>query len=277
MTDDYITFNKANWDERAPLHLASEEYGIQRFVDDPTRLSDVVRFDRERLGDIAGLNAVHLQCHIGTDTLSLARLGAHLTGLDFSPVSLAGARELARRTDTPIEFVESDVYSAVDVLGAGRFDLVYTGIGAIGWLPDIARWAETVAGLLVPGGRLFIREGHPVLWAVDDARTDGIVLGYPYFEQEEPLVWDDSSTYVETDHVIAASVTHEWNHGMGEIVMALLDAGMTITGLVEHTSIPWEAIPGRMSLDDRGEWSLVEHPERIPLSYTLQAVKAALR
>lgn len=267
--------NRANWDERAPLHLASREYAVQSFVDDPDRLSDVVSFDRDRLGDLRGLRAVHLQCHIGTDTISLERLGAEVTGLDFSSAAIEGARDLAARANSAAVFVEASVDDAVSALGEERFDLVYTGIGALCWLPDITAWARTVSSLLAPGGRLFIREGHPVLWAIDEEQTGGLVLGYPYFEQSEPLVWDDSSTYVETDQSIAASVTHEWNHGIGEILSAVLDAGMTITGFVEHTSIPWEALPGRMHLDAHGEWMLSAHAERLPLSYTLQAVKAS--
>ncbi len=267
--------NRANWNERAPLHLASREYAVRSYIDDPTRLSDVVSFDRERLGDLHGVKAVHLQCHIGTDTISLERLGAEVTGLDFSAAAIEGARDLAARAKSTAVFVEASVDGAVAALGAGHFDLVYTGIGALCWLPDIAAWARTVSSLLAPGGRLFIREGHPVLWAIDEEQTNGLVLGYPYFEQSEPLVWDDSSTYVETDQSIKASVTHEWNHGIGEILTAVLDAGLTITRFVEHTSVPWEALPGRMHLDDNGEWMLTEHAERLPLTYTLQAVKAA--
>ncbi|MEV4669152.1 class I SAM-dependent methyltransferase [Microbacterium sp. LWO12-1.2] len=266
--------NRANWNERAPLHLASREYAVRSYIDDPTRLSDVVSFDRERLGDLHGVKAVHLQCHIGTDTISLERLGAEVTGLDFSAAAIEGARDLAARAKSTAVFVEAGVDDAVAALGAGHFDLVYTGIGALCWLPDIAAWARTVSSLLAPGGRLFIREGHPVLWAIDEEQTNGLVLGYPYFEQSEPLVWDDSSTYVETDQSIKASVTHEWNHGIGEILTAVLDAGLTITRFVEHTSVPWEALPGRMHLDDNGEWMLTEHAERLPLTYTLQAVKA---
>jgi len=271
--DDYLDLNRVNWDGRAPIHLASAEYGVARFVEDPDRLSDVVTFDRERLGDIAGLRTAHLQCHIGTDTISLARLGAEVTGLDFSPASVAAARTLGERVGTEASFVEADLYSAPEVLGENRFDLVYTGIGALCWLPEIDRWAETVAALLAPGGRLFIREAHPVLWAIDEERNEGLVLGYPYFEQREPVVWDDSSTYVDTNQTVRASVTHEWNHGIGEIITALLAAGLRLTGFVEHTSVPWEALPGRMAVDDSGEWALIEHRERLPLTYTLQAVK----
>ena len=271
---DYRALNKASWDERAPAHAASPDYAVERFASDPEFLSDVVRFDLPLLGDIAGLRGVHLQCHIGTDTISLARLGASMTGLDFSPVAVAEAARLAARTGDDARFVEADVYDAVSVLGAGRFDLVFTGIGALGWLPSVRRWAGVVAGLVRPGGRLFIREGHPMLWSLDDAREDDlIVVDYPYFEREEPLVPDDGGTYVQTDAVFTHNTTHEWNHGLGEIVTALLDAGMSLTGLTEHDSVPWEALPGKMERVAGGEWRLADRPWRLAHSYTLQAVR----
>jgi SAM-dependent methyltransferase len=276
MPDDYRVLNQASWDERAPAHAAAPEYAVDQFVADPGFLSHVVRFDQPRLGDIRGLRGVHLQCHIGTDTLSLARLGAVMTGLDFSPASLAQARELARRTGSPTEFVESDVYSAPDVLPAGGFDLVYTGVGALIWLPSIRRWAGVVARLLRPGGRLFIREGHPVLWALEAGRTDGLLaLDYPYFEREEAFVWTEGGTYVTTDVEFQHNVTHEWNHALGEIVSALLAEGMTITGLTEHDSVPWDALPGQMEQVGGGEYRLADRPWRLPHTYTLQAVKTA--
>lgn len=274
MVERYWEYNRASWDERAPAHAASPDYAYDRFVQDPAYLSHIVRFDLPRLGDISGLRGVHLQCHIGTDTLSLARLGAQMTGLDLSPASLAQARELSRRAGPHVEFVEAELYDAVSVLGAGSFDLVFTGIGALCWLPSVSRWAQVVADLLVPGGRLFIREGHPVLWSIEYERPDRLlVLEYPYFEREEALVWDEPGTYVETDVVFKHNVTHEWNHGLGEIVTALLDAGMQLTMLVEHDSVPWEPLPGKMVKDEHGEWRLAERPDRAPLTYTLQAVK----
>ena len=272
--EHYYEFNRASWDERAPAHAASPDYAFERFVEDPAFLSEVVRFDLPRLGDINGLKGVHLQCHIGTDTLSLARLGAQMTGLDLSPASLAQARELSRRAGPHVEYVESELYDAVSVLGAGSFDLVFTGIGALCWLPSVSRWAQVVADLLVPGGRLFIREGHPVLWSVEYERPDRLlVLEYPYFEREQALVWDEPGTYVETDAVFEQNITHEWNHGLGEIVTAVLDAGMNLTMLVEHDSVPWEPLPGQMVKDEHGEWRLADRPERLPLTYTLQAIK----
>jgi SAM-dependent methyltransferase len=267
--------NRANWDDRAAVHAQEGRlgYGIDRYVSDPGLLSDVVRFDRDRLGDVTGLRTAHLQCHIGTDTLSLARLGARVTGLDFSSVSIEKARDLVARTGDDVDFVESDVYAATDVLDAGSFDLVYTGIGALCWLPSIDRWAATVAALLRPGGRLFIREGHPILWSMNETLDDDLHLRFPYFEPDEPLEWDDDSTYVATERPLTATTTYEWNHGLGEIVTALLDHGLRITGLVEHRTVPWEALPGQMVDAGDGEYRLATLDGVAPLSYTLQAVK----
>jgi len=273
VSDDYRTVNRANWDERVPAHAASADYALDRFRSDPEFISDVVRFDLPLLGSVEGLRGVHLQCHIGTDTLSLSRLGATMTGVDFSGPAVELARSFVASIGERVEFVESDLYDAASVLPNHAFDLVFTGIGALCWLPDVRRWAEVVARLLAPGGRLFIREGHPMLWALADARPDGLlVVDYPYFEREEPMVWDEGGTYVETDVEFEHNVTHEWNHGLGEIVTALLDQGLRITGLIEHDSVPWEALPGLMERLPNGEWRLADRPWRLPHSYTLQAV-----
>jgi SAM-dependent methyltransferase len=272
--DQYLEVNRAAWDERAPAHAASDDYGVQRFIDDPRFISDVVRFDLPRLGDIRGLRGVHLQCHIGTDTLSLARLGARMTGLDLSSSSLEHARRLSQKAGPHVEFVEGDLYQAVAALGTEAFELVFTGIGALCWLPSIRRWAHVVAELLAPGGRLFMREGHPMLWTLEDERPDGmLVVEYPYFERDEPMIFDCPGTYVATEYTFTHNLTHEWNHGLGEIVSALLEAGMELTMLVEHDSVPWEALPGQMTQIELGEWRLTDRAWRLPHSYTLQAIK----
>jgi SAM-dependent methyltransferase len=272
---EYRDVNRANWDERAPAHARSAEYALQRFRDDPAFISNVVRFDVPRLGDVAGSTGIHLQCHIGTDTISLSRLGARMTGLDFSSASIAQARQLAADTASDVVFVEADLYDAPAAVDGAVFDFVFTGVGALCWLPDIRRWAGVVASLLRPGGRLVIREGHPMLWALDDVRSDGVLaVEYPYFERSEPLVWDEAGTYVETDvSEFTHTTTHSWNHGLGETIGALLDLGLDVTGLEEHDTVPWEALPGLMHRVEGGEWQLTDRPWRVPMTYTLQARK----
>ena len=270
---DYLDLNRASWDERAPAHAASPDYAVQRFLDDPSFISGVVRFDLTRLGDISGVRGVHLQCHIATDTVSLARLGASMVGVDFSTASLAEGRRLVEATGADVTLVHSDVYDAVAALGGERFELLYTGIGALCWLPDIERWADVVAALLAPGGRLFVREGHPMLWAIDERITDRLAVELPYFERPEPVVWDDEGeTYVQTEVEFEHRTTHVWNHGLGETVSALLARGLRVTGLAEHDSVPWDAMPGRMEEIGGGEFRLLDRPWRLAHTYTLQAV-----
>ncbi len=270
---DFRAQNLAMWDERAPAHAASPDYGFHRFVGDSTHLSHVVRFDVPRLGDLSGLTGVHLQCHIGTDTISLVRLGARMTGLDFSGAAIAEARRLDQATGSGVDFVQADVYDAVDALGRRTFDLVFTGIGALCWLPDIRRWAETVATLLAPGGRLFLREGHPMLWTLAENTEDLIVEG-PYFERpDEPWVDDSGGSYVATEATFVHTVSYSFNHGLGEVVTALFEQGLQLTMLEEHESVPWEALPGQMTKGPDEEWRLTERPWRLAATYTLQAVK----
>ncbi len=274
MNDDHRAVNRAVWDERADAHAASPGYGVGRFAAEPGHISDVVRFDLPRLGDVAGLRGVHLQCHIGTDTVSLARLGARMTGLDFSAPALAQARALAAAAGVEVDFVESDLYAAPEALGLASFDLVYTGVGALCWLPSVTRWAHVVSALLAPGGRLFLREGHPMLWSLADPRPDElVVVGTPTSSARRPPCSSRRAPTSRPTSQFEHSTTHEWNHGLGEIVTALLEQGLQLTGLVEHDSVPWDALPGQMEALPDGEWRLRDRPWRLAHSYTLQAVK----
>jgi len=274
VTENWRAINLANWEARVPIHSGPDGYDRAAF-DDPGHLSAVVRYDLPRLGRLDGMDVLHLQCHLGTDTVSLARLGARsTTGLDFSPSALREARALATRAGAEVAFVDGDAYEAVDVLGAGRFDLVYTGIGAICWLPDIRRWARVVAGLLRPGGRLFMREGHPMLWTLSDPRPDGLlVVEYPYFETDGVL-FREETTYAGTGTVASADQVG-FNHGLGQIFTALADAGMTMTAFEEHREVPWNPLGDAMvpSTDFAEEFVLAVDRDRLPLTYTLQAVR----
>jgi SAM-dependent methyltransferase len=272
MTDEWRAINLANWESRVSVHVGPGGYQFDSF-DDPAYLSKVVLYDLPRLGRLDGLDVVHLQCHLGTDTVSLARLGARsTTGLDFSPSAVIEARRLAVLAGADVTFVDGDVYDAVELLGAHQFDLVYTGIGAICWLPSVRRWAETVAGLLRPGGRLFMREGHPVLWTMSEPRPDGLlVVEYPYFETAG-VIFREETSYAGAG-TVGAPESVGFNHGLGEIFTALRDAGLVMTGFEEHREVPWNPLGAAMveSPDFPGEFVLAERPDRLPLTYTLQA------
>jgi SAM-dependent methyltransferase len=268
--DEQRRVNLANWDERVAIHVASREYNAAAFIADPTRISGVVAFDAERLGDVRGKSLLHLQCHFGRDTLSWASLGATVTGLDFSPEALTAARELSAASGVPGRFVEAELYDAPGVLHE-RFDIVYTGVGALNWLPDVERWAQVVAGFLRPGGVFYLREAHPMLWALDDERDDDLlVVAYPYFQTSEPLRWEFAETYTDGDARLANTVTYEWNHGLGEVIGALLAAGLELTAFDEHRSVEWQALPAMVRADD-GRWHLPAGRERLPLMYSLKA------
>ena len=262
--NDHVAVNRAHWDSRVPHHVKG--YDLAGFRADPRHLSDVVRFDLPRLGSIADLDVVHLQCHIGTDTLSLARLGARsTTGLDFSRPALDAATGLARDCGATIDYVESELYDAVD--------LVYTGIGALCWLPDVRRWAEVVAALLRPGGRLFLREGHPVLWSLSDPRPDRqLVIEYPYFETAGVHFREEQSYVAHAEPLASPDMVH-FNHGLAEVITAVMDAGLDLTSVEEHDTVPWNPLGDAMEAVGNGEYRLRRDPARLPATYTLRAAK----
>lgn len=270
--DSLFEDNRANWDDRAAIHVASG-YGVEELAADPEALSGVVSLDRERLGDLRGADVIHLQCHLGTDTISLSRLGARrVVGLDFSGESLASARRIAARCGTEVEFVKANVYDARRAV-SGDFDLVYTGVGALCWLPQVRPWARTVASLLRPGGRFLIREGHPIQATIVDDISDGMRIEYPYFEQAEPLTWTQTESYVGPvagAPAISHPTCHEWTHGIGEVVTALIEAGLVIDSLEEFDHMRWNPWGDAMVTDADG-YRLADRPERVPLEYVVTA------
>lgn len=268
--DEYLEINRKNWDSRVPIHI--EGYGLQRFRDDPNYISDVVRFDLPLLPNVAGLEGIHLQSHIGTDTISLIRLGAKMTALDFSALALDAASNLAQELGHELEVIESDVYSATSKFKK-EFDFVYTGIGAICWLPDIRAWAKVVSQLLKPGGFLFIREGHPMLWSIGDSKPNGdLVIELDYFEGQAYQV-EDSETYAgegELEHKRNIS----FNHSLSEIFNALWENQMAIKVFQEHSTVPWNPLSDEfVRIEEIEEWQLAKNPRRLAASYTIVAYK----
>lgn len=269
--DDARAANQANWDDRAAIH--QESYGLESF-DDPTRISAEIRKDLPVLLDalgrdsLDGLEIAHLQCHIGHDTLSLARCGATMTGLDFSADSLAVAKDLADRLNTPISWVQSDVLNAAEAIGK-QVDVVYTSVGTITWFEDLATWAQQIAKLLKPGGVFFIRDAHPMLFTVDDTATTP-TLKYRYFPNGQALHFNDPGTYLG-DGQVEHTRTYEYPHSISEILTALLNAGLTITRFDEHQDISWQ-YADLMIQNDQGRYEWPGHlREIIPCEFTLVA------
>jgi SAM-dependent methyltransferase len=269
----YFADNLANWNDRVPIHAGPDGYAIERFVEDRDSLSSTVAFDRRYLPDVSGKSLLHLQCHIGTDTVSWGRLGASVTGVDFSEPALEVADQLARDMGIDARWVESDLYGAPDVL-LEQFDIVYTGVGAICWLPDIRRWAEVVAKFTRPGGTFLMREGHPVIWSLDWERNGGdLQIELPYFERPVPGTFEEDTTYLGTG-TMGSTTIHCWNHGLGEIMTALIDVGLRIDLFEEHQFLEWSALP--QMYEEDGRWVLPEDQrDLVPLMYTIKATMAA--
>jgi SAM-dependent methyltransferase len=272
--DEYRSANRANWDDRVAIHWKPDGYDADGFIADPTRISGVVRRDAGTLGDVRGKRLLHLQCHFGMDTLSWARLGAQVTGVDFSEEAIAAARRMSDESGTPGRFVLSELYASPEALSGEVFDVVYTGVGAINWLPDIADWARVVAGFVAPGGIFYIREGHPILWTLDWDVTDRLEARFPYFETTDPVPWDEDSTYAGSG-TVDHQRTYEWNHGIGEIFTALTQAGLRVVHLVEHRELEWQGHPMMVEGED-GLWRFPnEVVERVPVMYTMMATREA--
>lgn len=274
--------NLANWEERVPLHV--EGYGVEAFAADPEHVSTVVRDDLPYLlphvpgASLAGLELCHLQCHIGTDTVSLARAGARVTGVDFSPAALRAAANLAETLGIDARWVETDVLDsrgAVDAaLGADVvFDVVYTSIGTITWLRDLGTWARQIAALLKPGGVFYIRDSHPMLFTLDERRDD-LTVAFRYFGDGRPMQWDDASTYVG-EGTVQATRTYDYPHSLSEVVTVLLEAGLTLEAMHEGRTLPWQFAPRMVQrADGEYEWP-GDEADRVPCTFTLVARKPA--
>lgn len=268
--------NLAGWDNRVDIHTGPKGYDVDALLRDPKRLSPTVENDKQALGSLTGLDVVHLQCHLGTDTLSLARLGAKsVSGLDFSSKAIAHCRSLFERTGTAGRFVQGDVFDAKTLLN-DTFDLVYASVGAINWIPSMGRWMEVAASLLRPGGRVYLRDVHPMLMVVDPDSDMELRLRYPYGEQPQPVTLDDDQTYIGDGTPLVHTTTHEWSHGLGEIVQGALDAGLVINGLEEHYYAESPMLASAVK-ESPSRYVLPEGPERLPMLFTLQASKPGTR
>jgi SAM-dependent methyltransferase len=271
--------NKRKWNARVPIHIGPNGYERSNYISDPTHLSDVIRFDQKRINNghpLGGLDVCHLQCHIGTDTLSLLRLGARsVTGLDFSADALAEATWLFDQVGAAGRFVESDVYDAVGALST-QYDLVYASVGAINWVNDIGRWMQVASDLLRPGGKLYVRDVHPFAMALDPDREAGdpLTIRFDYFETLEPGTTIGDVTYAGDGTTMAEPMPdHEWSHSIAEIVQGAMRAGFRLDDLYEDDFTDWAAQPDMVLNESNGEYRLPPSLPRVPWYVTVMATK----
>lgn len=258
--------NQAWWDERTPLHVRSDLYDVEGFRAGRPTLEP---FELELLGPVEGLRLAHLQCHFGLDSMGWARRGASVVGLDFSAPAVDTANALASELGLDARFVRADVYDAVAALDGEQFDVVYTGLGALNWLPDLDAWAQVVAALVRPGGRLLLSEFHPFSWVFDVEEGEGLRVTDDYFGGA-PLVYDEAGSYADLSAATEHNQTVEHQHPLAEIFSALLGQGFRITAYRELDYTLFPQFPFLEAHPDR-TWRLpADHP-RIPLMFGLVA------
>ena len=277
MTDndpDWRRLNRANWDERVAVHLGPGGYDLRDLRAGRGRLRVVER----ELGPVAGRRVLHLQCHIGHDTLALAQRGATVVGLDFSPAAVAAATQLANELGLAdrARFVLSDLYNAPAAIPEpAGFDCVFATWGTICWLPDLRGWARVVAHFLKPGGFFYFAEGHPLALVLDDSAADGNgrpAFALPYFGRA-PFVDADPRDYADPGARLTNATTHQWLHPVGDVITALIEAGLRLEWLHEHPVVPWRMFDCLVP-DDEALYRWPDQPW-LPLAYSLWATRSA--
>lgn len=264
MNTDYKTVNKDSWNKRTDIHWQSDFYDNPAFVAGKDSLNSI---ELDLLGDVKGKSILHLQCHFGQDTISLARLGAQAVGVDLSDRAIARARELAKACGVAdVRFIECDVYDLPQHLDE-QFDIVFTSYGTIGWLPDMDRWAALIHLYLKPSGQFVFAEFHPVVWMFDDHFTE---VGYDYFNTGA-LYETQDGTYTDGDEGMSANYV-EWNHGLGEVLTSLLGAGLRIDSFQEFDYSPYACFPDVVEIEP-SKYRIASLEKLIPMVYALSATK----
>lgn len=260
---DYIAINQHLWNERAKVHFNSAFYDNASFIKGQNSLNPI---ELNLLGNIAGKKVLHLQCHFGQDSLSLARMGAEVTGVDFSDVAIMQAKSLARESQLEAQFICCDIYDLHKHL-EDSFDIVFTSYGTIGWLPDINKWAKLIADFLKPKGSLVFAEFHPVVWMFSyDFKT----VEYDYFntgaiKETEKGSYTDGSENIELESI-------SWNHTLSDVFTALKNSGMDIEQFQEFDYSPYDCFQNTVKVDDN-KYMIKGLEGKLPMVYALRGTK----
>lgn len=261
MEHDFLSINREAWNRRTLLHLESDFYDMKGFRAGKNTLMEP---EMNILPDLNGKDLLHLQCHFGQDTLSLARMGARVTGVDLSDVAISHAILLAEELSLASSFICSDLYSLPEIHDQ-KYDIVFSSYGTVGWLPNLERWASVVRHFLRPGGKFVFAEFHPFIWVWNNDLT---AVAYDYFTAGA-IVENLQGTYAApTSHEQFASVS--WNHGLAQVVQALINQGLTLTHFKEYDYSPYR-IFSDMSEDEPGRFRSRVFPVKVPILYTLMA------
>ena len=260
---NYLEINRKSWNSRTSIHFESEFYDNQSFISGRNSLNHI---ELDLLGDVKGKSILHLQCHFGQDSISLARMGAEVTGVDLSDISIEKARELNKIAKTDCEFVCCDVYDSEKYIDK-KFDIVFTSYGTIGWLPDIDKWAGIIAHFLKDGGKLIFADFHPVVWMFDDSFSK---IKYRYFNSG-PIVESQSGTYTDKDADIEINYVG-WNHSMSEVINNLISHGLRIDVLNEFDYSPYNCFSNTEKVGD-GAYRIKSLNDKIPMVYAIEATK----
>ena len=265
MLEEQVQVNRTNWNERTPVHAASDFYDVEGFKAGRITLNDV---ERREVGDVSGKTLLHLQCHFGMDTMSWSRLGAKATGVDLSDVAIDLARSLCDELKLDTRFIHSNIYDLPDALDE-QFDIVFTSYGVLCWLPDLDKWASVVANHLKPGGVFYIIDGHPLVNVFQQSETGELRPTYPYFHTE--FLWEGGEASYAGSEIIESPV-YEWFHSLGDIVTALLDAGLRLEFLHEFAFSTYRAYR-MMQKDEDGLWRFPENNDSFPQLFSIRATK----
>ena len=260
---DYIQINKQSWNKRTEVHYDSEFYDNENFKKTGSSLNKI---ELEFLKEIKGKKILHLQCHFGQDSISLSKLGAEVTGVDFSELAIEKAQNLAKEMGTDTRFICSDVYGLPDVHDE-QYDLVFSSYGTVGWLPDSNKWAEVISHFLKPEGRFVFAEFHPAMWMFDDAVEK---VAYRYFNSD-PIIEEEEGTYTDkTANIKETCVT--WNHSLSEIFNSLKNNGLQTIEFREYDYSPYNCFQNLQEVE-KGKYRFKHLGDKLPLVYALVAQK----
>lgn len=261
--ENYLEINKRLWNEKTDYHLRSEFYNVDSFLQGKNSLNDI---ELGLLGDIKGKRVLHLQCHFGQDTLSLARLGAVVTGVDFSEKAIASANALQKQTGLNARFICCDIYNLAHYLNE-TFDVVFTSYGTIGWLPDLMKWAAVLSRFLKPGGAFVFAEFHPVVWMFD---ANFQHIAYNYFK-DGPIIETENGTYADKSADIKLE-SISWNHSIGEVLNSLLLHDLCIEAFNEYDYSPYNCFNAMQEFEP-GKFRVKHLGNNLPMVYSIKALK----